>query len=128
MPTNPKLLTYARQLRNHPTKAEKKMWYEALSKRQFQGYRFLRQKIIGNYIVDFYCPKLKLIIEIDGKSHDYDDALVMDSMREKKLVHSGYHVIRFSDQEIFDQGNVVYEKLSKKIMELTDCDAIQSEF
>jgi len=62
---NNKLQTLARELRKNMTDAEKKLWSK-LSRRQMDGQRFYRQRIIGNYIVDFYCPTSKLVIEIDG--------------------------------------------------------------
>jgi len=68
LPYNPDLKEFARQMRNNSTKGEIKFWCELLRKRK-SGYQFYRQKILLNYIVDFYCAKLKLVIEIDGTSH-----------------------------------------------------------
>ncbi len=65
---NPKLIPLARKLRNNSTLAEILLW-EEIKNRKMLGYRFLRQKPIGNYIVDFFCNKLKLAIEIDGDTH-----------------------------------------------------------
>ena len=67
---NSKLKNFARSLRSNMTEEERRLWYTFLS-----GYpvRFMRQKIIGGYIVDFYCSKAKLVIEIDGSQH-YDDS------------------------------------------------------
>ena len=69
----------------------------------------MRQKPIGKYIVDFYCSKLKLIIEIDGESHDYEDAYVLDQVRHKKLEASGLHFLRFDDEDVKQyMDNVLY--------------------
>ncbi len=65
---NPKLKQLARNLRNHSTLSEVLLWNQ-LKRRQMMGYQFYRQRPIGNYIVDFFCPKLNLVIEIDGESH-----------------------------------------------------------
>ena len=65
---NPKLKQLARNLRNNSTLSEVLLWNE-LKGKLFEGYQFMRQKPIGEFIVDFYCPKLKLVIEIDGESH-----------------------------------------------------------
>ena len=66
---NKNLKQLARDLRNNPTKAENRMWYDVLSDQRFLGYKFTRQRPIDQYIVDFFCKELLLIIEIDGKSH-----------------------------------------------------------
>jgi len=65
---NPKLKALSRKLRNNSTLSEVLLWNQ-LKSRKMRGYQFMRQKPIGNYIVDFYCSKLKLVIEIDGESH-----------------------------------------------------------
>jgi very-short-patch-repair endonuclease len=83
--------------RNNPTKSEQKMWDEYLSRNK-TGYRFLRQKPIHRFIVDFYCSKLNLAIEIDGKSHDKKKG--MDMERDSFLKQIGIKTIRFSDQEV----------------------------
>ena len=69
LPYNKNLTVLARENRNNPTKAESKIWSAVLRMRQFASYKFLRQKPIANYIVDFYCSELCLVIEIDGDSH-----------------------------------------------------------
>ena len=71
---NPKLKQLARKLRNDSTRAEIKLWKE-LQNKQVYGYKFTRQKPIGNYIADFFCNKLKLVIEVDGYSHNFEDTL-----------------------------------------------------
>lgn len=91
-------LEYARELRSRmATRGERYIWKVLLSKRQ-TGYRFLRQRPIDYYIVDFFCPELKLIIEIDGISHlnkgEYD------YKRQKKLEKLGFRIIRFQEGDV----------------------------
>ena len=69
-PYNPELKEKSRVNRKNMNKPEADLWYKVLSKRKLSGFRFNRQKPIENYIVDFYCAKLKLVIEVDGESHD----------------------------------------------------------
>ena len=115
---NRKLKPLARKLRNNPTRAERKIWYELLANRQFGGLAFLRQRIIDQFIVDFFNKDLKLIVEIDGKSHDYEDIIENDEKREKKLKSLGYQIIRFSDWEVNHDMGGVAEKLTEFIENL----------
>ena len=80
---NGKLKKFARKLRKNMTEAEKVLWYK-IRKKQLLNFRFYRQKIIGNYIVDFYCPKGKLVIEVDGGQHYYGKIKEKDIERESK--------------------------------------------
>ncbi|WP_242917806.1 endonuclease domain-containing protein [Pontibacter liquoris] len=87
----------ARSLRTNSTKAEVRLWCELLSKGK-TGYSFLRQRSIGNYIADFMCKELKLVIEVDGYSHNFKTA--EDQQRDKDLSDLGFTTIRFSDEEV----------------------------
>ena len=78
IPVNSKLDKYAKEMRKNMTDEEKTVWYQILKGRV---PKFHRQKIIGNYIVDFYCPELKLIIEIDGTQHYLEEKLKYDAKR-----------------------------------------------
>jgi len=91
---NPKLKELAKKLRKNSTLAEILLWNE-LRSRKMKGYQFMRQKPIGNYIVDFFCSKLKLVIEIDGASHN--DKLKKDRIRQERLGALGLKVLRFQD-------------------------------
>ena len=115
---NRNLRHLARKLRNNPTKAERRLWYELLANRQFAGYQFLRQRIIDRYIVDFFCKELKLIIEVDGKSHEFEEVRLADRIREKNLLQMGYHMVRFSDYEVHKDLGGVAEILTLKINEI----------
>ncbi len=107
IPVNSSLDQHAKNLRKNMTNEEKTIWYDFLNK---ITPRFHRQKIIGNYIVDFYCPKLKIVIEIDGVQH-YDIAnSFCDTKRTQFLENLGLSVIRFDNIDIKkDFGTVVYD-------------------
>lgn len=91
------LKKYSRKLRKQGTYAEVLMW-SILKKRQIKGYRFNRQKPIGQYIVDFYCSKLKLVIEIDGISHDGN--LEHDKTRQYEIEKYRVTFLRFLDDDV----------------------------
>ena len=90
-------IDFARSLRKEMTLWEKKLWFNFLKN---CSPRFQRQKIIGNYIVDFYCARAKLVVELDGSQHYKNDAPIKDSERTKYLKSCGLKVIRFSNSEI----------------------------
>ncbi len=93
---NPTLKTKARKLRNQSTLSEILLWQ--VLKTKIGGYTFNRQKPLLNYIVDFYCQKLQLVIEIDGDSHDYKGDY--DEVRQIRLEQVGLHFLRFADNEV----------------------------
>lgn len=115
LPYDPKLKERARELRKNPTAAEKKMWSDILGRDQFQGLRFLRQKPIQNYIVDFYCDKLSLVIEIDGDSHAEQEQY--DAERTRNLESLGIEVVRYTNDDVLNNMEGVYEDLEKKVKE-----------
>ena len=95
IPYRSDLVEKARELRNNSTPAEKRLW-KYLKGKQIHGFDFDRQKPIDKYIVDFYCKKLKLCIEIDGHSHNFKEEY--DRKRQNKLETFGIKVIRFEEQ------------------------------
>ncbi len=95
---NPKLKVLANKMRREMTVAERKLWFDYLKQTE---HRWLRQKPIGNYIVDFYCPKLSLAIEIDGTTHMEDKDVLYDQKRSKELKRLGITVIRFWNDDVF---------------------------
>lgn len=107
---NTKLKTLSRQLRINMTEAERSLWSRIRAK-QLKGYQFYRQRIIGNYIVDFYCPKAKLVIELDGGQHYSNEGLEKDQMRDDYLRVQELKVLRFSDRDVFENLNGVVEKI-----------------
>jgi very-short-patch-repair endonuclease len=94
---HPKLKQRARDLRNESTLSEVLLWNQ-LKGRKLHGYQFMRQKPIENYIVDFYCSKLELVIEIDGVTHD--DKIDRDRTRQLELKQLGLRMLRFQDSDV----------------------------
>ena len=80
------------------TKAEACLWKYALSKRQMSGYAFRRQRPVLNYIVDFICLKLKLVIEVDGYTHQLRENEIKDAKRQREIEFMGFTVLRFKDE------------------------------
>ncbi len=106
---HPYLKEKARELRNNSTPGEILLW-KKLKGKQCYGFDFHRQKPILEYIVDFYCYKLKLIIEIDGYSHNFK--AVEDERRDKELQKLGFTVLRFSEAEVRNNLEQVLNSLS----------------
>ena len=112
LPYNTNLKDRARKMRNEMTLAEKKLWYEYL---RLSEYRFLRQKLINNYIVDFYCSKLKLVIEVDGETHLEEKDVIYDRTRTKELEKLGLKVLRFWNDDILEGFVGVVNKIEEEI-------------
>ena len=107
IPYKPYLKELARKLRNNSTLSEILLW-KRLSGKQMLGYDFHRQKPMDKYIVDFYAPDLMLVIEIDGRSHDFEEVQVNDATRQAKLEDLGVSFLRFSDLQVkTDINNVL---------------------
>ena len=94
---DPKLKEHSRDLRNRSTLAEVLLWNQ-LKQRKMLGYQFMRQKPIGDYIVDFYCSRLKLVIEIDGESHREKGE--QDHKRQSELEDMTIQFLRFQDDQV----------------------------
>jgi very-short-patch-repair endonuclease len=109
---NKELKENSRSLRNNMTDAERLLWSK-IKNRQIKDYRFIRQKIVGNYIVDFYCPKACLIIELDGGQHYTDSHIQKDEIRDKFLVGLGFRVLRFSNLDVLKNINGVIDEILK---------------
>jgi very-short-patch-repair endonuclease len=116
IPYNPKLKLLARKLRNNSTKSEIKLWL-CLKGRQMCGYDFHRQKPLLNYIADFYCYELKLVIELDGASHDLEVVQAKDRIKQKELEDIGLTVLRFKDEEVFGDLNGVLKRIEDFVVE-----------
>jgi very-short-patch-repair endonuclease len=99
LPYNKNLKEFSRRLRNDSTFTEVLLWNE-LKAGKMMGYKFNRQKPLLNYIVDFYCKKLNLVIEVDGVSHDNELVASRDRIREEELKTLGLVMLRFDDIEI----------------------------
>lgn len=93
------------------TKEEKRLWYDFL---RDYAVKFYRQKVIGNYIVDFYCPAAKLVIELDGNQHyDNDNSLRYDKERSNFLNSLGLSVVRFANREVREQLRGICEQIDR---------------
>lgn len=99
---------FARRLRRNQTKAERMLW-QALRGKQLGGYRFRRQHPMGPYVADFICLERKLIVELDGDQHAFD--ATRDKKRDDWLQSRGYFVLRFWNNEVYDNLPGVLEKL-----------------
>jgi very-short-patch-repair endonuclease len=99
LPYNKNLKEFSTDLRSHSTLFEILLW-QKLRASQFRGYAFNRQKLLGNYIVDFYCRKMNLVIEVDGNSHFFEESVVEDLERQKVIERMGVYFLRFSDLEV----------------------------
>ncbi len=96
-------------LRQEPVLAEKILW-KFLRNNQL-GYKFRRQFGIGHYVVDFYCHPLRLILEVDGWTHDFEKTQQKDGEKQIFLEKSGYKVIRFKNEEVYGDVGVLLEKI-----------------
>ena len=96
------------------TNEENKLWYHLRAKRLY-GYKFKRQALIGQYIVDFICPEKNLIIELDGGQHNEIDNIKYDIKRTQYLNSQGYKVIRFWNNEIRDNFDGVMEAIVREL-------------
>ena len=110
LPYNRSLKEFSKKLRNNSTLAEVLLWQE-LRAGQLEGFKFNRQKPLDNYIVDFYCKKLNLVIEVDGDSHWHDEAPLKDHERQKALESMGLQCIRFDDLDIRRNMAVVLQEI-----------------
>ena len=98
------------------TDAEILLWSRIKGK-QIREAQFYRQKPIGNYIADFYCPKAKLIIEVDGSQHYEEKGIEEDKARDEYFKNSGLKVLRFTNLDVLKNINGVLEKIYEKVSE-----------
>ncbi len=97
------------------TKAEASLWKYVLSKQQIHGQQFRRQRPIDKYIVDFVCLPLKLIVEVDGLTHTYEEVAEKDKIRQTKLESLGFKVIRYTDEEVLTSISSVYRSIAYEV-------------
>ncbi len=107
-------LTIAREFRKNPTRAENILW-NAIKRDQISGYRFRRQYVVAGFIIDFYCPKLRLGIEVDGEIHNLDSNKIKDLERENIINQYNINIIRFTNKEIENRILTVLNNLKTKI-------------
>jgi very-short-patch-repair endonuclease len=106
----------ARELRKNLTPAEQKLW-QHLRRGQIDGLHWRKQHAVGTYIVDFFCARAKLVVEVDGDSHA--DQIEYDQARTAYLNDLGYTVIRFTNREVINQCEAVVQKIADECQRLT---------
>jgi len=109
MERNTTAIETARMLRKKSTKAEKILWNE-LRNRKFNNLKFRRQHPFGKYVVDFYCHEKKLMIEVDGQIHDYNEQKEYDANRQDELENLGYKMVRIKNKDLIDDVKSVLLK------------------
>mgnify|MGYP001588830071 FL=1 len=107
-----------RELRTKPTRHEELLWYRVRNNQL--GYRFFRQYSVGPYILDFYCPKLLLAIEVDGDQHAEPEAVLYDKERELYLTGLDIMTIRFWNKEVMGDMDAVIGRIRKEITNSPD--------
>lgn len=107
---NRRLKEFSRELRKNMTDAERMLWSKVRYK-QMKGHLFYRQKPIGNFIVDFYCPKGHLVLEVDGGQHYTEAGQAKDNKRDQYLAEKGLRVLRFSDKDVLENLDDIVEKI-----------------
>ena len=116
---NQSLKEFSRRLRNNSTLGEILLWKQ-LRAGKIKGYTFNRQKPLGKYIVDFYCKPLKLVIEVDGGYHFEEEQKIPDKERQQILEDLGLNFLRFHDEEIRKDMDIVIKKIYYYIFNFND--------
>ncbi len=112
LPRNKSLKTLSSNLRNNATPQENKLWYEFL---RTYPVRFNRQRIVGNFILDFYCAKARLAVELDGSQHYENKGINHDEQRTEYLESLGIYVLRFTNSEINENFYEVCTVIDEKV-------------
>lgn len=103
-------------LRNNMAEPEKRLW--GILRNNQLGVKFRRQHGVGHYIVDFYCPQLKLIIEVDGESHFSEDAQAYDKIRDKFMLELGLTTIRINNHDVMTNIEGIYQHIQQCVQQL----------
>jgi very-short-patch-repair endonuclease len=109
------LFAMARVLRGNTTESERLLW-EKIGGNQLSGFRFKRQHPIAHFIVDFYCHKARLVIELDGDYHNQADQRIYDKLRTEELMDLGLTVLRFSNEEVKNWIENVLKSISDNLI------------
>ena len=104
----------ARHLRSNPTQAELQLW-QRLRRKQIHGVQAYRQRPVGAYIVDFYIPRAKLVIEVDGSQHHTSEGRTADKQRETALGALGLKVLRFDNRQVLLETDAVMQVIADEI-------------
>ncbi|MBI4435258.1 endonuclease domain-containing protein [Candidatus Uhrbacteria bacterium] len=106
--------SFRQKLRSDQTEAEKLLWFQ-LRDRRLDGWKFRRQQGVGPFIVDFYCPEAKLVVELDGDSHFEPGAQDKDVHRETFLNDNGLRVLRFTNLDVYDSIDSVVDIIRQNL-------------
>ncbi|MBO5213540.1 MAG: endonuclease domain-containing protein [Clostridia bacterium] len=101
-------------LRKNMTKEERHLWYDFLST---YPIHFKKQKLLGKYVVDFYCARAKLVVELDGSQHESDDGRFFDERRTEYLEQFGIKVIRFKNIQVREKFHSVCKRIDEEVMQ-----------
>jgi very-short-patch-repair endonuclease len=112
------LQPFANKLRKSMTKAEACLWKYALRANTMKGYPFRRERPVLNYIADFMCIPLKLVIEVDGLTHQWEETIIKDQKKDADLKAAGFTVLRFDDNKILTQMPQVIAEIEEIIKEI----------
>jgi len=115
---NSKHQPLANMLRKKMTKAEACLWKYALRAGMRKGYGFRRQRPVLNFIADFMCKELRLVIEVDGITHTWEETIDRDRIKDEKLKEAGFTIMRFGDSDVLKNINWVIEEIDLKIEEI----------
>jgi len=105
----------SQKLRNEMTAAERVLW-SRLRKKQLAGMTFYRQKPLLGYVVDFYCAKVSLVVELDGQQHFEKEQKLYDEQRSRELQSLGIRVVRFSNRQVMDELEQVVEQIYRMLL------------
>jgi very-short-patch-repair endonuclease len=111
------LTPIARSLRRNATSAERRLW-QGLRREQIAGFRFRRQVILSGFVADFACFEARLVIEVDGATHGTDEEIVRDAARSTALAAHGYDVLRFTNDDVFNNLDGVLETVYTRLVAL----------
>jgi len=109
---SPKLKDNSRSLRTNMTDAEQALWH-CIRRKQIQGVQFYRQKPLFEFVVDFYCPVAKLVIELDGSQHLVEEHQAKDQERDSALARLGLRVLRFDNRQVLLETDAVLEVIDE---------------
>ena len=115
---NKNLQPFANKLRKEMTKAQACLWKYALRAGTMKGYTFRRERPLLNYIADFMCIKLKLVIEVDGLTHFWEETVKKDQIKDAALIAAGYRVLRFTDNEVLENMAEVIRTIENTIIDI----------
>ena len=111
------VLRAARALRRNATSAERRLW-QVLRRKQVGGFRFRRQVVLRGFVADLACLEARLVVEVDGATHSTDEEVARDLRRTDALSAEGFEVLRFANDDVYRNLEVVAETIAAKLAEL----------